>query len=194
MQSERGPRLALLLSPRRATMDALIAKADAIRPLNKKRKYDAKPKAGPSRKPPATDDPTAASVSQHATLPRSLRPSSPPPEEAKKYSHIRNKKLRTDLSRQSAQNARSKRLVKDAELLLTEDAGLIEVETELEKTWRVGQTEIASAAGQQAAQGRQEWKMDGGPYRTRYTRNGRYVPLLPTLTPLSLLCPGISPW
>ncbi|TFK85425.1 BING4CT-domain-containing protein [Polyporus arcularius HHB13444] len=51
----------------------------------------------------------------------------------------------------------------------------MEVEGELEKTWRVGQDEIVQAAGQQAAQGRQEWKLDGGPYRTRYTRNGRHL-------------------
>lgn len=158
-------------------MDSLIAKADAIRPLSKKPRSNprhSQPKAGPSKKP-TPDDPTAASVSQHTSLPRSLRPSSPPPEETKKYSHIHNKKLRTQLSRQSAQNARSKRLLKDAELLLTEDAGLMEVEGELERTWRVGQDEIAQSAGQQAAHGRQEWKLDGGPYRTRYTRNGRSV-------------------
>ncbi|KAI0646037.1 BING4CT-domain-containing protein [Trametes meyenii] len=160
-------------------MESLFAKANAIRPLNKKRKAnqrDSRPKPGPSTQPASTDaDPTASSVSQHTTLPRSLRPSSPPPDEAKKYGHIHNKKLRTQLTRQSTQNARSKRLLKDAELLLAEDAGLVEVEGELEKTWRVGQDEIATAAGQQAAQGRQEWKMEGGPYRTRYTRNGRHI-------------------
>ncbi|TBU24403.1 BING4CT-domain-containing protein [Dichomitus squalens] len=161
-------------------MDSLIAKADAIRPLSERRRTDnqhARPKPGPSKKTTA-DDPTAASVSQHTALPRSLRPSSPPPEEAKKYSHIHNKKLRTDLARQSAQNARSKRLVKDAELLLTEEAGLMEVDGDLEKTWRVGQDEIAAAAGQQAAQGRQEWKLDGGPYRVRYTKNGRHIAIV----------------
>lgn len=159
-------------------MDSLIAKADAIKPLNKKRKtdkHDSRAKPGPSTKKSTDADPTATSVAQHTTLPRSLRPSSPPPEDAKKYSHIPNKKLRTHLTRQSTQNARSKKLLKDAELLLTEEAGLMEAEGELEKTWRVGQDEITTAAGQQAAQGRQEWKMDGGPYRTRYTRNGRLV-------------------
>ena len=163
-------------------MNALIAKADAIRPVTKKRKtdrHDSHPKPGPSKKPTksatVSDDPTASSVSQHTSLPRSLRPSSPPPEGVKQYGHIHNKKLRTQLTRQSTQNARARQLAKDAELLLTEDAGLMEVEGELEKTWRVGQDEIAGAAGQQAAQGRQEWKLDGGPYRTRYTRNGRCV-------------------
>ncbi len=156
-------------------MDSLIAKADAIKPLLKKRqteRHDSRPKPGPSKK---ADYPTSTSVSQHTAIPRSLRTSSPPPENAKKYSHIHNKKLRTQLTRQSTQNTRNKQLVKDAELLLMEDAGLMEVEGELEKTWRVGQDEIAGSAGQQAAQGRQEWKLDGGPYRTRYTRNGRYV-------------------
>ncbi|KAL1939284.1 hypothetical protein VTO73DRAFT_10087 [Trametes versicolor] len=161
-------------------MDSLFAKADAIKPLNKKRHTDgrdSRPKPGPSKKPAAAPaaDPTAASVSQHTALPRSLRPFSPPPEDAKKYGHIHNKKLRTTLTRQSTQNARSRLLVKDAELLLSEEAGLMEVEGEMEKTWRVGQDEVAAAAGQQGAQGRQEWKMDGGPYRTRYTRNGRHI-------------------
>ncbi|KAI1798479.1 BING4CT-domain-containing protein [Ganoderma leucocontextum] len=161
-------------------MDSLIEKADAIRPLSKKAWSNTRhthPKAGPSKKP-SPDDPTAASLSQHTSLPRSLRPSSPPPEEAKKYSHIHNKKLRTQLSRQSAHNARSKRLLKDAELLLTEDAGLMQVEGDLDKTWRVGQHEIARSAGQQAAHGRQEWKLDGGPYRIRYTRNGRHLAIV----------------
>ncbi|KAI0759405.1 BING4CT-domain-containing protein [Trametes elegans] len=160
-------------------MDSLIAKADAIRPVSKRRKtekHDTRPKAGPSKSKSKEDaDPTASSLSQHTALPRSLRPSSPPPEEAKKYTHIHNKKLRTQLTRQSTHNARAKRLLHDAELLLTEEQGLMEVEGELEKTWRVGQDEIATAAGQQAAQGRQEWKMEGGPYRTRYTRNGRHI-------------------
>ena len=54
----------------------------------------------------------------------------------------------------------------------------MEVEGELEKTWRVGQDEIVKSAGQEAAKGRREWKLDGGPYRSRYTRNGRYTHLV----------------
>ncbi|TBU44632.1 BING4CT-domain-containing protein [Dichomitus squalens] len=54
----------------------------------------------------------------------------------------------------------------------------MEVDGDLEKTWRVGQDEIAAAAGQQAAQGRQEWKLDGGPYRVRYTKNGRHIAIV----------------
>ncbi|KAH9914178.1 BING4CT-domain-containing protein [Epithele typhae] len=164
-------------------MDALIAKADAIRPLSKKRKAGApaarpNPKAGPSTTKKPEDDATAVSVSAHALLPRSLRPSSPPPDEAKKYGHIQNKRLRTQLSRQSAQNARNRRLAKDTDLLLMEDAGALQVETEIEKTWRVGQSDIEKVAGEQASRGRQEWKLDGGPYCTRYTRNGRHIALV----------------
>lgn len=158
-------------------MDALIAKADAIRPVTKKRrihKDEPKKKAGTSR-PGPSDDRTLGSVSLHTALPKSLRPTSPPPENVPKYGHIQDKKLRAQLTRQSTQSARAKVLVKDAELLLTEEAGLMAVEGDMEKTWRVGQNEIAQAAGQEAAQGRKEWKLDGGPYLSRYTRNGRCV-------------------
>ena len=91
------------------------------------------------------------------------------------YKHIANKKLRAQLTRQSAQSARSKALVKDAELLLAEDAGLVQVEGDMERTWRVGQNEVVQAAGEEAARGRKEWTLEGGSYRARYTRNGRYV-------------------
>ena len=58
-------------------------------------------------------------------------------------------------------------------MLLAEDAGRLEAEGALERTWRVGQDEIVRAAGLEAARGRREWVLDGGPYRARYTRNGR---------------------
>jgi hypothetical protein len=50
----------------------------------------------------------------------------------------------------------------------------MEVEGEMEKTRRVGQDDLVRGAGQEAAKGLREWKLDGGPYRSRYTRNGRY--------------------
>jgi U3 small nucleolar RNA-associated protein 7 len=65
--------------------------------------------------------------------------------------------------------------VEDAEMLLMDDAGGMQVESEMDRTWRVGQTEIVQSAGQEAAKGRREYKLDSGPYRSRYTRNGRYV-------------------
>ena len=156
-------------------MDALFAKADAIRPVSKRRKTG---NDGPKRKPKPErpgDDKTLDSVMPHTSLPKSLRPTSPPPENLPKYSHIANKKLRTQLTRQSVHAARAKALVKDAEMLLTEEAGVMEVDNEMEKTWRIGQSEVVKAAGQEAARGRKEWTLDGGPYRSRYTRNGRYA-------------------
>jgi U3 small nucleolar RNA-associated protein 7 len=152
-------------------MDTLIAKADAIQPLGKKRRIShGAPKKGPKRAEDTSSDHTLHSIQKHTSLPKSF---SKLPEAAPTHSHIANKKLRTELNRHSAQAARAKALLEDAEMLLTEEAGRIEVEGEMERTWRVGQNEIVRGAGQEAARGRREWKLDGGPYRSRYTRNGR---------------------
>ena len=159
-------------------MDSLFAKADAIQPLSKKKKLkiDKKQTKKPDtrkNKPGPSSDRTLASVAQNTSLPRSLRPTSPPSENLPKHGHIKDLKLRTQLNRQAAHAARAKTLLQDAELLLTGDGGWVEAEDEMEKTWRVGQDEIARGAGQEAAKGRQEWRLDGGPYRSRYSRNGR---------------------
>lgn len=154
-------------------MNALFAKADAIGPASKRRMTD---KGAPSRKPRPErpgDDKTFDSIASHTTLPKSLRSNEPLPDNLPKYSHIANKKLRNQLTRQTVHVARAKALVKDAEMLLSEEAGSMEVDDAMEKTWRVGQNEVSQAAGQEAARGRKEWTLDGGPYRSRYTRNGR---------------------
>lgn len=179
-------------------MDSLFAKADAIRPVPKRQKGDGNPgkpstkgrgkektsaKSGEASTSKNTaDDPTALSVKATTSLPRSLRPSSPPPEgegsSAKKFSHIKNKQLRLQLDRKAEHNARSKAMREDA-ALLTEavgaDGGLVEAEGPLERTWRLSQEEIVREVGMEAAKGRREWTLDGGPYRSRYTRNGRCV-------------------
>ena len=138
-------------------MDSLIARADALHPLSKRRKTSHE---GPSHRPKKTKaaahDETLNSVAQHTSVPKSFRALDPLPEDVPKHAHIANPKLRTHLNRQSAQTVRSKALLKDAELLLTEDAGKMEVEGEMERTWRIGQDEIAKSAGQEAAQGRRE--------------------------------------
>lgn len=109
----------------------------------------------------------------HTSLPKSLRPTGPLPQGTRTHGHIPNKKLRTELNRQSAHAARSKALLKDAELLLTNEAGKMEVEGEMDRTWRISQDEIVKEVGAEAARGRKEMVLDGGPYRSRYTRNGR---------------------
>lgn len=158
-------------------MDSLIAKADAVRPLNKKRKNarSAGPSSASPKKPGETDDKTLHSLAHNVSLPRSLRASEPLPEGTQTHSHIANKRLRTKLDRQSAHNSRAKALVQDTADLLADDVGALQVEGELERTWRVGQAEIGQGAGEEAAKGRREWKLDSGPYRCRYTRNGRCV-------------------
>jgi len=58
------------------------------------------------------------------------------------------------------------------------DAGRVEAEGEMERTWRVDQDEIVRSVGVEVATQRKEWALDGGPYRCRYTRNGRFVDFL----------------
>ena len=147
-------------------MDALIAKADAVKPLAKKRK------ASHNSKHAGSNDRTLHSVAKHTSVPKSF---SKLPDAPATYTHIANKKLRAELNRHTAQTSRAKVLLEDAEMLLMDEAGKMEVEGEMEKTWRVGQDEIVKGAGQEAARGRREWKLDGGPYKARYTRNGRCV-------------------
>ncbi|KAG5643435.1 hypothetical protein DXG03_000943 [Asterophora parasitica] len=152
-------------------MDSLFAKADAIQPLGKKRKVS-HPKSSQKSKDTAQADRTLQSVSKHTSVPKSF---SKLPDAPSTYGHIANKKLRLELNRHTAQASRAKALLEDADMLLGDEAGKIEVEGEMERTWRVGQGEILKGAGEEAARGRREWKLDGGPYRSRYTRNGRHL-------------------
>jgi U3 small nucleolar RNA-associated protein 7 len=160
-------------------MESLISLADALDPLKtraKSRRVSLKRKHAPNiptTAPTIPTDPTLSSISKRTALPKSLRSSSPLLEEAKKYGHIADSKLRTRLVRQAAHKEQTKALLKDAELLLNNQAGGMEVEGEMEKTWKMSQNEIVQAAGQEAARGRRELKLDGGPYRSRFTKNGR---------------------
>ena len=142
-------------------MDALVAKADAVKPLAKKTHHNMAP-----------NDRRLQSVAKRTSVPKSF---SKLPDAPATYKHIANKKLRGELNRHTAQTSRAKALLEDAEMLLMDEAGKMEVEGEMERTWRVGQEEIVKGAGQEAARGRREWKLDGGPYKARYTRNGRCV-------------------
>ncbi|KAF8898038.1 BING4CT-domain-containing protein [Gymnopilus junonius] len=161
-------------------MDALIAKADAIQPLQKKRKtyHTSAPSSSKTKSPSKNADPTLSTIAKRTSIPKSLQDSRPLPEDVPTYKHIANKKLRTHLSRQSEQGARAKALVEDAEMLLMDEAGGLEVEDEMDRTWRVGQTDVVQNSGQEAGKGRREFKLDGGPYRSRYTRNGRHLAIV----------------
>ena len=173
-------------------MDALIAKADAIAPPSRKRKAGAK--AGPSSQPDTGDkskksrkgksdaeDATARTVVAHTQIPKSLRATDKETErKGRNYGHVPNRRLRAHLTHQSTQAERAKGLVEDLQELVVDDgvAGGLQTEDPLERTWRVSQDEIARSVGAEAAAGRREWKLDGGSYRMRYTRNGRCVTLL----------------
>jgi U3 small nucleolar RNA-associated protein 7 len=111
----------------------------------------------------------------NTALPKSIRPTEPVPETTRTYNHIANKKLRTTLQRQSANTERGKALLRDAELLLPNNAGKMEMEEDMDRSWRISQDEIVNSIGIEAARGRKEFILDGGPYRARYTRNGRHM-------------------
>jgi U3 small nucleolar RNA-associated protein 7 len=162
-------------------MDSLLAKANAI-DGQKRRRTGSKPssshapsKDSSSSGPLSGFDKTSASIAHHTALPKSLRDGDTLPEHKPEYGHIANKKLRATLNRQSAQSARAKALVEDAELLRTQEGGMMQVEDEMERTWRITQSEVGEGAGSEAGKGRKEYRLDGGPYRCRYTRNGRWV-------------------
>lgn len=149
-------------------MDALISKADAIQRVQKISTGHLRP----TSKNPV--DHTMNSIVKGTSIPKSLKDTHKL-NNASNYEHLKNKKLRIQLTRQSEQTVRARALVQDAEMLLMEDVGGIEVEGELDRTWRVGQSEVVQSAGQEAAKGRREYKLDGGPYVSKYTRNGRCI-------------------
>ncbi|KIK64005.1 hypothetical protein GYMLUDRAFT_40224 [Collybiopsis luxurians FD-317 M1] len=158
-------------------MDALIAKADSIQPLNRKRKrpHPSQSKAGPSSKPDKNDK-TSASIIKNTSLPKSLRSQPDESVEVPRYKHIANAKLRRNLVKTSTHIAQSQALLSDAvDLLPSEEAGFIQTEGQLERTWRISQDDIVKEAGGEAARGRLETKLEGGPYKVRYTKNGRHM-------------------
>ncbi|GAW04938.1 BING4CT-domain-containing protein [Lentinula edodes] len=155
-------------------MDALIAKADATQPLSKKRKrtHPSDSKPGPSQK----SDKTSASITKNTSLPTSLRSRTDKSADAPQYKHIANPKLRRSLVKTSTHIAQSQALLSDAiDLLPSEETGFVQAEDTMERTWRLSQVDIVKEAGGEAARGRLEMKLDGGPYRVRYTKNGRHM-------------------
>ncbi|KAF7594091.1 Small subunit (SSU) processome component [Aspergillus hancockii] len=87
---------------------------------------------------------------------------------------VRDKKLRSNLKAVEAKFKDAALKAKDAEILLEHDAGFIEPETELERTYKVRQNEIKESVGLETAKKGFELRLnDFGPYRADYTRNGR---------------------
>ncbi|KAJ5899338.1 hypothetical protein N7495_004082 [Penicillium taxi] len=88
--------------------------------------------------------------------------------------NIRNKKLKGNLKAQEFRHKQAVLQAKDAEILLEHEAGFLEPENELEKTYKVRQAEIQESVGLETAKKGFELRLnDFGPYRADYTRNGR---------------------
>ncbi|KAL2882459.1 putative U3 small nucleolar RNA-associated protein 7 [Colletotrichum sp. CLE4] len=87
---------------------------------------------------------------------------------------VKDKKLRTNLSKLENKYRDATIKAKDAEILLENSGGFLEPETELERTYKVRQDEITEGVSVTTAQKRFELKLEElGPYVGEYTRNGR---------------------
>ncbi|CAI6339295.1 unnamed protein product [Periconia digitata] len=87
---------------------------------------------------------------------------------------VKDVKLRANLKSLEAKNREATFQAKQAEILLEHEAGLLEPEHELEKTYKVRQDDIQKEVSIETAKKRFELRLDMGPYDVgEYTRNGR---------------------
>ncbi|KAL1954451.1 hypothetical protein VTO42DRAFT_1175 [Malbranchea cinnamomea] len=87
---------------------------------------------------------------------------------------VKDRKLRSELKRLETKYKDAALKARDAEILLENEAGYLEPEGELERTYKVRQDEIKESVGIEVAKKGFELKLeDLGPYRVDYTRNGR---------------------
>lgn len=163
-------------------MDALIARPEALRAPSssqKRKRTNGSSKPTTSHKPHAPD-PTLSSIAKSTRTPNSLaRPAEKDPGLAstrkKPFGHIKDLKLRAHLAHLVAHSAHVKEMHEDAEMLGTTQAGTMEAEGEMERTWKTTQSEVRESVGVEAGKARREWVLDGGAYVGRYSRNGRYM-------------------
>lgn len=89
---------------------------------------------------------------------------------------VRDKKLRRNLKGLEGKYKNAAIAAKDAEILLENDAGFLEPETELERTYRVRQEEIQDGVSVGTAKKRFELTLNQlGPYCFEYDRTGRNI-------------------
>lgn len=87
---------------------------------------------------------------------------------------IRDKKLRGNLQALETKYRTATLKARDAEILLDNDAGFLEAEGDLERTFKTRQEDIRKAVPIEVAKKGFELKLDQlGPYKARYSRNGR---------------------
>lgn len=133
----------------------------------------------------------ARSIASSTGLPRSFEQSLPDAirdaKLPKVLTGIKDKKLKSKLTHQHISQKRAAESARLANEYLNtsapgEDAGLIETEGDLERTFKVTQSQIKDSVGVDTATKGFELKLDGGkqgvglgPYRCDYTRNGRHL-------------------
>ncbi|KAL1992797.1 hypothetical protein VTN49DRAFT_3553 [Thermomyces lanuginosus] len=90
--------------------------------------------------------------------------------------NIKDKKLRGNLKALEERYKKAALRAQDAEILLENEAGFLEPEGELERTYKVRQDEIKENVSIETAKMGFELKLEElGPYRADYTRNGRHL-------------------
>lgn len=88
--------------------------------------------------------------------------------------NIKDKKLRSNLKRLENKYQEATIRAKDAEILLENTTGYLEAETELERTYKVRQDDLAAELAVETATKKFDLKLDAlGPYIFDYSRNGR---------------------
>ncbi|KAF7369018.1 WD-REPEATS-REGION domain-containing protein [Mycena venus] len=130
-------------------MDALIAKADALGPRQKKRKI--------------FHDSTENSVKKRTAVPKSLQDKDLALNNSSEM-QLKPPAQRPCWKMQTCYSLRTRASCRRRETLSGHGG--------------VSQSEIVEGAGQDATRGRREWKLDGGPCRSRYTRNGRHLAIV----------------
>jgi U3 small nucleolar RNA-associated protein 7 len=91
---------------------------------------------------------------------------------------IKDKKLRHGMRTLERKYKEAAVRLKDAEILLDNDAGLLQPEEELERTYKVRQDEIRRDVGVEVAKQGFELKLEEmGPYSCEYSRNGKQMVL-----------------
>ncbi|KIW01133.1 uncharacterized protein PV09_07419 [Verruconis gallopava] len=87
---------------------------------------------------------------------------------------VKDVKMRRQLSQLEGKFRQAAVRAKEAEILHEHEAGFIEAEGELERTFKVRQSDIKAAVSIETAKKGFELKLDDlGPYKARYSRNGR---------------------
>lgn len=87
---------------------------------------------------------------------------------------VKDKKLRSNLKVLESKYKDATLKAQDAEILLENESGFLEPETELERTYKIRQDELKESVAVETAKKGFELKLEGlGPYICDYTRNGR---------------------